>query len=207
MTPTTKPRTSDSRFIPLTGAHNFRSVAYWQTPSAGRLKEGLLYRSSGLEELTADDGAILATLGIGHVVDLRSDVECETHPSRWYDPSPAIWTGARCAAAANLATLIQGPTLSLEELEAELVSVYRAFPVDLVGALRESIRALEHGERPLLVHCAAGKDRTGFIIAMVLRAIGIREEDVLADYLMTNETFAAACARFQERAHIARLAA
>jgi protein-tyrosine phosphatase len=207
MTRTTSSQTLDSRFIPLAGAHNFRSVAHWRTPSAGRLKAGLLYRSSGLEDLTADDGAILAPLGIGRVVDLRSESECRAHPSRWHSQSPSVWTGARCAAAANLATLIQGPPLTIDELEAELIAVYRAFPLDLAGALQESIAALETGDQALLVHCAAGKDRTGFIIAMLLRALGIREEDVLADYLLTNACFEAACTRFQEREHIATLEA
>ncbi|MFN3472550.1 MAG: tyrosine-protein phosphatase [Blastomonas sp.] len=207
MTRTTDSPTPDLRFVPLAGTHNFRKVAYWRTPSAGQLKPGVLYRSSGLEELTADDGAMLAPLGIGRVVDLRSEAECRAHPSRWHSQSPSIWTGARCAAAANLATLIQGPPLSLEDLEAELIAVYRAFPMDLAAALQESVAALEAGDQALLVHCAAGKDRTGFIIAMLLRALGIREEDVLADYLMTNACFEAACARFQEREHIARLEA
>lgn len=207
MTTSTPTASRDSRFVPLTGTHNFRRVADWRTPDGKRLRGGALLRSSGLEELTGSDADMLGALEIARVIDLRSTAECAADPSNWHGAAPSTWSGATCAAAANLATLIKGPPLTLEQLEGELMGVYAAFPVDLASALRATFDALEHQEGAVLVHCAAGKDRTGFVIAMVLRALGIREEDVLADYLMTNESFADACIRFQQRDHIAGLEA
>ncbi|GGD84716.1 tyrosine-protein phosphatase [Croceicoccus mobilis] len=205
-TPTTS-ASRDSRFVPLAGTHNFRRVEGWQTPQGARLRSGALLRSSGLEELTRGDTDRLDALGIARVIDLRSTGECAADPSNWHGAPPPTWRGATCAAAANLATLIKGPPLTLDQLEGELMGVYAAFPIDLASALRAAFDALERDDGALLVHCAAGKDRTGFVIAMILRALGIREEDVVADYLMTNESFADACIRFQKRALLAGMEA
>jgi protein-tyrosine phosphatase len=208
MTTDAPPQLRDHRFLDLAGAHNLRHVAGWRRADGATLKTGLLLRSSGLEELTPADLDSLASLGITEVFDLRSEHERTSNASRWHaDAAPRTWSGAHCAAAANLAMLINGPELSLDELKGELLAVYRSFPQDLAGALRAVLDAMEAGSGPVLVHCAAGKDRTGFVIAMILRALGVREEDVVADYLMTNETFALARARFERRDFIAGLEA
>lgn len=192
--------------MPLAGTHNFRAVSRWRTTDGKRLRSGLLYRSSGLEELTRVDVAVLAPLGLAKVVDLRSEHERVRLPSQWHDvPSPPTWSGAHCAAAADLAVLIQGPPLNLEELREALLNVYRSFPEDLGPALAEVFSTLLGGRGGVLVHCAAGKDRTGFVVATTLRALGIREEDVLTDYFLTNQVFEDARSRYEERAHIAAL--
>lgn len=202
----TSPRDRDRRFVSLAGTHNLRAVEDWHTSGGRRLRSGILYRSSGLEELTQADAAMLAPFGIAKVVDLRSEHERVRLPSQWHGvPSPRTWSKAHCAAAADLAVLIQGPPLNLEELREALLGVYRSFPEDLGPALAEVFSTLLSDQGGVLVHCAAGKDRTGFVIAMTLRALGICEEDVLADYFLTNQVFEEARSRYQERAHIAAL--
>jgi protein-tyrosine phosphatase len=139
-------------------------------------------------------------------VDLRSEHERLRLPSQWHGvPSPPTWNGAHCAAAADLASLIQRPLLGLAELREALLGVYRSFPADLGSALAEVFDTLLSGQGGVLVHCAAGKDRTGFVVAMTLRALGVSEEDVLSDYFLTNQVFEEARSRFEEREHIAAL--
>jgi protein-tyrosine phosphatase len=200
------PPARDGRFIPLEGTHNCRAVHSWRTAQGKWVKPGFLYRSSGLEDLTPEDAAALADLGIALVVDLRSDHERARYASDWQgNAPPPNWSGAHCVAAADMATLIQGPPLGMAELHEALLAVYRSFPLDLAGALSAVFDALLEGRGPVLVHCAAGKDRTGFVVAMALRALGVSEEDVMSEYLLTNQVFEEARRRFEKRAHIAAL--
>lgn len=199
--------TRDPRHLPLAGAHNFRRIEGWRSPDGARIAPGLLYRSSGLQDLTDDDLSVVRSLGISHIVDLRSQDEREREPSRWpEDSSATVWARAESAAAADLRRYISLGISDVEELAARLKGLYGDFPVDLASAVRESLRQMiEKPGAPVMIHCAAGKDRTGFVVAAVLQALGIAEEDIVSDYLMTNQSYDAACRRFSGRLHLAEL--
>lgn len=184
--------------LPLAGCHNFRAVSGWQSRDGRRLASGRLFRSDGLDQLTNADQALIAGLEIDQVFDLRAPAEISRAPSRWLpEQQPAIWSGAESAAEADLTAIMQRTDLAAESYHDAMCRVYGRFPDDLadaVGALCESILTGRSGAT--LVHCAAGKDRTGFAIAMLLHAIGMRSEDIMADYLLSNASYDVAFARF-----------
>lgn len=198
-----------NRFVALSGAHNFRRVEGWRDAHGQRLRPGRLFRSSGLEALTAEDSETIASLSIAHVVDLRGESERVRHPSRWHEENrPEIWVGAECAAAAELGALLQSADAEPHAIAQRAKHVYAAFPEDLASAIRAALDAMSGpGEPNILIHCAAGKDRTGFVVATILRALGIREEDILEDYLLTNACFETACRVYSRRLPLAELEA
>lgn len=194
------PHASDANHLLLAfdGCHNFRTVAGWRARDGRKVQAGRLFRSDGLDQLSDADQDRLITLGISHVFDLRASAEIERSPSRWPGTMDLrIWTGAESAAEADIMGLMQRDAVDAAAFRAALCAVYARFPDDLADAVRALAATLiAKGNRATLVHCTAGKDRTGFAVAMLLHAIGIAPDDVVADYLLTNACFETACARF-----------
>ena len=154
----------------VSGLFNFRDAAA-ETGTAG-LRRGILFRSGALNDLDAAALADLASARVATVVDLREPVEVAAAP----DGVPA---GIRVV---NV-PLYRGGIHAAEPIEA----VYRHLLINcaqaLVGAVGETIRSLDGG---VLVHCAAGKDRTGLVIALTLAAAGASRRAIVADYSRTE---------------------
>lgn len=184
--------------LPLEGCHNFRAVAGWRSSGGKALVSGRLFRSGGLDQLTNADHTRISALDIRQVFDLRSSAEIGRAPSRWpLEHVPQSWSGAESAAEADLTAVMQRTDVAAHSYHEAMLGVYARFPDDLapaVGALGESILSREAGAT--LIHCTAGKDRTGFVVAMLLHAIGLRNEDIMADYLLSNASYDAAFAKF-----------
>ncbi|MDN4173282.1 tyrosine-protein phosphatase [Nocardioides sp. SOB77] len=175
--------------VRLASADNFRDVAGPGHPTAdgGRVRRGVLFRSNELQ-LTDADAHSLGGLGITAVYDLRGHHEVEAHPDV---PVPgAAWHHLAVGGIPmdEVAALTTG-----EQSLAAMHRVYRAFVEDAdarasFGAL---LTRLATTEGPQLFHCTAGKDRTGWAAAVVLGLLGVPEDVVLEDYLLTN-TFSTA---------------
>lgn len=189
---------SANLILPMDGCHNFRAVAGWQTPNGRRIAPGRLFRSDGLDRLSDADHARLRPLGIARVLDLRASPEIARSPSRWpEDARPQVWSGAESAAEADISGLMARDNLDAEEFRQAMLGVYGRFPDDLSEAVNRTAEAvLNSGAEAVLIHCTAGKDRTGFVTATLLHAIGVGSGDVLADYILSNASFAVACQRF-----------
>ncbi|MDH6112178.1 protein-tyrosine phosphatase [Kitasatospora sp. MAP12-15] len=162
---------TDSRLLPIPGLRNARDVG-----GVGPLRAGLLYRSARLAELKPEGARQLAELGVRTVVDLRDPRELDGFPNRTYD-----WEVDQ----ANFPLLPQDGTdhgvRPLDEVYPLIIDT--AGPL-LVGVLR---RLLEPGALPALVHCAVGRDRTGIVIALLLDLLEVPQEQIVADYLLSNE--------------------
>jgi len=189
------PRRDDARRAPeaelrLAGAPNFRDVGGMPV-GAGRVRRGLLYRSDRLAHLTAQDLEALHMLDLRLVCDVRSAAERERHPNRL----PA-------GHQAQLLHLDVSTDLRADELLVDIVradptargarrmmlETYRRMPAAFAGRLHRFFDLLiDAGRLPALVHCTAGKDRTGFVVAMTLLAIGAPMDAVLSDYMLTGE--------------------
>ncbi|BCO38274.1 tyrosine-protein phosphatase [Mycobacterium heckeshornense] len=183
----------------LPGAVNFRDVAL----SAG-VRPGRLFRSGELSRLDDDGRAALRRLGVTDVADLRSRREVERRgPGRVPDgvdihllPIPDLAAdqvesdGEPPHEHAFQRLMTDKPsTESVADAAARyMVDEYRRFPTyaGAQRAVRQVVSLLAAG-RSVLAHCFAGKDRTGFIIAVVLEAIGLDREAILADYLRSND--------------------
>lgn len=178
------------RVLPLSGIHNFRDYGGYAVSGGGRLKSGLLWRSAQHRDASDDDLARVQQLGLGAIIDLRGESERNDHPCRratnfatpvYYGPGETAGsTTAPHLAAAEGA-------ISGEDAAGALRFTYLGMPWrdNLLVAFRHYFDEVEKGH-PTLVHCFAGKDRTGVIVALFHRLVGVHEDDVLADYMLTN---------------------
>ena len=177
--------------VPLAGGSNFRDLGGYRTRDGRTVRRGAVFRSAHLGGLTDEDRAALAGLGVRTIVDLRGVAEAAETPHR-IDGLPCRVVGAhiepgvgeriRGAVADGTAT----PHLMMEFL----TDHYRDYPRRCAPGFRTLFATLSDGtHRPLVFHCTAGKDRTGFAAALILRALGVPHEVVLRDYLLTNELY------------------
>ena len=178
----------------LQGARNFRDIGGYITTDGRRVKNGLLFRSDNLGSLTAVDFERLDELGIQQVVDMRAEVERNDAPNLWPQPVQANVT------VSEITVLYPGldPRESRRkilswEVEDEyfhelMVRANRALALDFTDEWAEILREFSSpGGLPAVVHCVEGKDRTGFIVAIVLRTLGVPKETIMADYLRSND--------------------
>ena len=190
----------------LSGAWNFRDVA----DGTLGLRPGRLFRSGELSRLDDDGRATLVQLGITDVADLRATREVARRgPGLVPDgievhllPFPDLGdqeddepTDAEAPHEAAFRKLFEGEPGAPEDSGASpaeaagryMTDEYRQFPTrnGAQQALHRVVTLLGAG-RPVLTHCFAGKDRTGFVIATVLEAIGIERDAIVADYLRSN---------------------
>ena len=174
----------------LSGAANFRAVLPVQTPSGLRLKPGTIYRSGELSALTDQDVATVESLGIKLVADLRSRAERQRFRARWPALAPArvLEMPPELDRQAGMAALAE--RLAHEPGAAgahrAMLAVYAALPALLAPMMTALFAAIVSGwGSPLLIHCHIDKDRTGVATALLLAALGIGQEAIIADYAMT----------------------
>ena len=180
----------------LSGAWNFRDVA----ETAG-LRPGRLFRSSELSKLDDFGRRALRELGVTDVADLRSPAEVTRRGGGAVPegvavhnlPFPEVSHTHEGQEAPHESSWNKMLTEFSEEDPTEaarrwMTAEYERFPT--LGGARHAVRriiTLLSAGRPVLVHCFAGKDRTGFAVAVALEAAGVPSQDVLADYLRSND--------------------
>jgi protein-tyrosine phosphatase len=175
--------------IRLSGATNFRSLGGLPAAGGRRIRRHALMRADRLMGLTSDDWQVLARAGITTICDLRSDAERTEHPNQ-VPPQLGV-RELHCdirndlRADPALARLLMGDPTA-RGAERVMVEIYRRFPAYMGDTLATLVDRLLGGGAPLLVHCSAGKDRTGFVIAVLLHALGVPEPLIRADYLASR---------------------
>jgi protein-tyrosine phosphatase len=178
-----------SRWLRFSGTKNFRDLGGYRTGDGKSVRWGVLYRSDSLHKLTNADLRRVEALNLSRVIDFRAEYEVQHKPDilpdgvRWVplpmeDSSTKVWHEARDEMVKNIKTL--DPAVYMVQTNVELAtkftSVYRQFYHELLVA----------NGSPVLFHCAAGKDRTGFAAATLLRILGVTQDVILQDYLLTN---------------------
>jgi len=183
----------------LAGVANFRDVGGLSTADGRVLRRGVVYRSELLSRLTLADRETLEQLRIGAVFDLRNPSERSAAPPAWPrvdDPvAVAVMPMELEVAGADVRGLmdrLRGGNLDAEEARAILVATYASMPHHFAAMLGRLFLVLGDQERgAALVHCTAGKDRTGFIVAMLLHALRIPADDIWRDYLSSAHHYTA----------------
>ena len=177
----------EKRFVSLPGAFNVRDIGGYSTTGGKQVRWGQVYRSGTLSNLTDEGVARLSALSLHTVCDLRTTYEVENLPSRLpqmiqYIHMPLHEQGE--GRGRILWTMLLRPhrlselvaygyiTLMLERHASLLADVFR--------------RIADPANRPILLHCTAGKDRTGLIIALLLSLLGVPDEAILADFSLSN---------------------
>src|SRR5258705_114938 len=166
----------------LEGVPNFRDLGGLPTEDGRLTRRGILYRSSGLEELTPRDVRhLIDDIGLSTVIDLRSPDDCE----------PAIPLQGTRVRVINLPIIRAGLSTDLErpmgpDGRVDVALIYRMFMEMSIPAITEIVRELTSGATPALLHCSAGKDRTRVVAAMILRPVGVPAEAAIADLMETK---------------------
>ncbi|HEY1749719.1 MAG TPA: tyrosine-protein phosphatase [Caulobacteraceae bacterium] len=181
-----------TRHIRLEAVENFRDYGDYPTAAGRRLKPGRLYRSASHGRATEADLAAIEALNLAVIVDLRRPGERERDPAR----RPAGFQGrviqndlGESQEADPWWNFVRSCDLSEAAFNGYLMDYYRAAPfverhVDLYGRYFQSVA---DGEGPVLIHCSAGKDRTGLLAALTHHVAGVHPDDILEDYLLTND--------------------
>ncbi|QIS15314.1 MULTISPECIES: tyrosine-protein phosphatase [Nocardia] len=168
----------------LSGTFNFRDTGGLRTVDGARVRSGVLLRSAQLTGLDHRGHAALRELRVSDVHDLRGISEIEYHGA---DNLP---DEVRLHVTPFDPRMGKEPPheAQTESALAHMHQVYRMFPLmaEANAAIVTLAESLVRGDGAVLVHCAAGKDRTGWSVATILRAVGVSEADILADFLLSN---------------------
>ena len=165
------------RHIAVPGTLNFRDAGGYPAAGGGRTRWRRLLRSDGLHRLEPAAGAILAGLGLRTVLDLRTSYEAEIAPSPIDD----------LASSGALTMHVSLIGEDLAAVPADLGEIYDYIIDHRGAAIGAAVRCLARpAGLPALVHCTAGKDRTGVVVALVLAAAGVPDRFIAADYALTG---------------------
>ena len=179
------------RHVNLVGASNFRDLGGYETEDGMRLKRGLIYRSDNLSHLSEDDLKKIHEIGIRTVCDFRSDIELHEFPSLFSEKTlPALkHIPIKTLGTTDLRELSIRDDVTSEELANEMQHHYVLYVHQHKKKYRDFINLVAFGEIPLVFHCFAGKDRTGFGALLYLGLLGVKKETIIEDYLLTNKFF------------------
>jgi protein-tyrosine phosphatase len=160
------------RRIELAGLLNFRDVGGYPVAGGGSVRWRTLFRSDALHRLDSAGVAAVTGLGLRTVVDLRTQLEAD------YAPSPV------CGRVTHIPVLTGG---DFQGVPLDLGGLYRYFVDECGGQIAAAIAELCGDDAlPALVHCSAGKDRTGVVIALILAVLGVPDELIAADYALSG---------------------
>ena len=178
-------------FYVTEGIHNLRDYGGYAVPGAGRVRSGVLFRSGQHMEASDADLALIDALDIRTVIDLRGTSEREGFPCRRH-PKFGAQVIAYDGETSNSPPHEGGGgqvVMTPEKARERMLAVYRRMPVNpaMIWIFREYFRALDESGGGSLVHCFAGKDRTGIAASLLLHALGVHRDDIMAEFLLTND--------------------
>jgi len=173
----------------LAGVHNFRNLAGMHGAGSGRVAANVLYRSAGLHRLGPAGWTALANHGLRTICDLRGQQEFLHLPTT---PPPGQQVRMLAFDIRNdirsdpALTSILAANPDAASAHRMMLEIYRRFPTAFAPRLRWLFDAALDRGAPMLLHCTAGKDRTGFAVAIVLHALGVSMDDIMEDYLLSR---------------------
>lgn len=182
-----------TRHLALEGVENFRDFGGYATGSGARLRAGRLYRSASHGKATEADLAAIAALEIAVVVDLRRKHERLRDPSRRPDGFAAEVVEHEAANEEieedSWVVHVTSSDLSEASFRDYMFRYYAEAPFNprMIDLYTRYFEILARAEGPVLIHCAAGKDRTGILAALTHHLTGVHRDDMMSDYLATND--------------------
>ena len=176
--------------------YNFRDFGGYKGVDGRSVKQGRLFRSAHLAALDDEELATIGNLGVDLIVDLRHAPERKRQPSRLPQPEPQRLEypdapEGKTAKVAPHEAFLEHKLYSAEDAHGYMMGSYTARPKDkgfqniFADTLRFMATAESDEAAGLLIHCAAGKDRTGTLCALIQAVLGVSREDIMADYMMT----------------------
>jgi len=177
------------RSLHLLGASNFRDLGGYAAAQGRTVRWRRLFRSDHLASLTPTDAAALHALGVARAIDFRGVHERAALgyalPGVAQYPLPI-----EPAVVQRMKDLLDaGASITAAQTVGLMQQTYRAFVCDHAAPFAGLFAHLLESDAPLVFHCTAGKDRTGFAAALILLALGVPEAAVMQDYLLTNACY------------------
>ena len=175
--------TEDKRRIPFTAMFNFRDVGGYRGLDGRTVRSGRLYRSDSLHRMDGADRDAFSALGVRTVIDLRRPQEVARYGRvpefdgltyRHIHPEHADWAARPYQSGSDLARY-------LADRYADLARTGTTGLAQAIGLIADSANA------PVVVHCVAGKDRTGIVCGLTLAVLGVDDAEIAADYALSNE--------------------
>lgn len=181
------------RRIAFAGVKNFRDLGGYATSDGKRLKWGVLYRSGHLHKLTAKDLTAFTHLGVRTVLDLRADFERTQEPDHLpADPTIRMVSlpifEADSALGIDLRKRIVLGDVEGIDVAAMLTLANQQFVTLFTQQFRQLMQEVVAAKgQPLIFHCTEGKDRTGFAAALILRMLGVPQQLIEQDYMLSKQ--------------------
>lgn len=177
------------RALPLEGGVNFRDLGGYQTADGRHVKWGRVFRAGELAGLTDTDLALLQTLGLKRIFDLRSAEEMAAAPDRI--PQGAEYQAMTVEAETSTLRRLWMLVRYYHRLDHFLLDSYTRVMLErnalLFGKMFRQLA--DDNDLPAVFHCTAGKDRTGVTAALLLSTLGVPETTIISDYSLTNHAY------------------
>lgn len=183
------------RLLNLEGVDNFRDLGGYQTAAGKTVKWGKLYRSANFAETSRADQRVLERLDLYALIDFRSTAEKAEEPNQLAEEPgyrlveiPTMDGGDNNIQGEIIARLENGEFSGFDP-DAFMIEANRQFATRFTPQFREFIEVVQEAQgQPVVWHCSAGKDRTGFAAAILLRILGVPQDVVMADYLLSRDS-------------------
>ena len=181
--------TEPALFLPTEGIHNFRDYGGWLTLDGGQVRRELLFRSGQHVGATDQDLGLIAGLDIHTVIDLRGTSERTRNPCRrveGFAGEVIFYEGETSSSPPHMDVDLDVTTAQFAR--ARMLSVYTRMPQNpaMQAMFARYLRTLAERDGASLVHCFAGKDRTGIAATLLLHILGVSGKDQMAEFLRTN---------------------
>jgi protein-tyrosine phosphatase len=182
---------TSERVLPLEGGFNFRDMGGYPAADGLHVRWGQIYRSGTMVDLTDSDYQYLGKLGIRVVCDFRARQEREEEPTRWPEVDQNLkyqtWDYEVKAMRERSAGARMWEARTAEQAREGFKDFYRFGSLEFKDRYAQMFDDLAQGNAPLAFNCSAGKDRTGRAAALILTALGVPRETIVADYAMTEK--------------------
>ncbi|MBE9524240.1 MAG: tyrosine-protein phosphatase [Chloroflexi bacterium] len=178
----------------MKSVHNFRDFGGYCTENGARIKTGLLYRSGSLSHISDQDLVTLSSLGLRTIIDLRTSEERIKDPDRIPEnniirthniPMRPI-RNSESRSIRQLISLIIGEERKIDYAQLAKIT-YQSYAIDFRAEFSELLKMLsDSANLPILIHCTAGKDRTGVVVSIIQNLLGVPLTITMQDYLESN---------------------
>jgi len=185
-------QTAWNRRVLLQGSANFRDIGGYPTTEGDRVRRGVVFRSGSLDELSEDDVPVLRSLGVCAVADLRREPERAEVTPPWFAASGIeviqLPIGTRVSHLKSIATRMLAGEITDFDTD-DMVDIYSTLLTHYASEFGEVIHLIASSDGATVVHCTAGKDRTGVAVALLLSLLGVDDAIVAEDYALSQQHY------------------